>query len=350
LKRFLLISLAFIVFSVISSAWAGPVENEALILAAQNLDLSAVRAALEKGANPNTSSSKSQKPFTALDAVGGGMLGYEGEGRDEKALKIVEVLFDSGAKLSPFSELIFFSIAEGNAPLVGLLLDHGMSPINSIEGYTPPELAIVYGQPGIYNLLIQRGGLPVNPETIAQIVFVASASRGAIGSMKTAIKNGAVVDGTDPCGKTALINAVNWPMSQQRLSEAIGWLLDQGADPNLEAKTGSERYSMEMPLHLFIKRNTYTLKGGYKNPEIKKLAEKTMNRLIKAGAKISGIDSMGRTPLHVAASTDNVRAAEILIQGGAKIKAKDDRGKTPLDYAESAQMIKLLKKNGAVEK
>jgi ankyrin repeat protein len=62
------------------------------------------------------------------------------------------------------------------------------------------------------------------------------------------------------------------------------------------------------------------------------------------------MDEQGRTPLHVAAKFDNVRAAEILIRAGARLMAKDAKGKTPLDYAESASMIGLLKKHGATER
>jgi ankyrin repeat protein len=76
----------------------------------------------------------------------------------------------------------------------------------------------------------------------------------------------------------------------------------------------------------------------------------TLLRLLEAGAKVSGVDSIGRTPLHIAAENDNVRAAEILIREGAKVMPRDGAGKTPLDYAESSAMIKLLKQNGATER
>ncbi len=72
--------------------------------------------------------------------------------------------------------------------------------------------------------------------------------------------------------------------------------------------------------------------------------------MLAKGAKVSGMDEVGKTPLHVAAEYDNVIAAEILIAEGARVMAKDKKGRSPLDYAESASMIKLLKKNGAIER
>ena len=80
------------------------------------------------------------------------------------------------------------------------------------------------------------------------------------------------------------------------------------------------------------------------------LADITFGRLLKAGAKVSGMDDDGQTPLHVAAKYNNMEAAEILIREGAKIMPRDRTGKTPLDYAESAEMIRLLKSHGAVER
>ena len=83
---------------------------------------------------------------------------------------------------------------------------------------------------------------------------------------------------------------------------------------------------------------------------VARMAEETLSLLLKAGAKVSGVDEYGKTPLHVAAQFDIFCAAEILIREGAKITPRDNQGKTPLDYAESAAMIKLLKENGATER
>jgi len=122
----------------------------------------------------------------------------------------------------------------------------------------------------------------------------------------------------------------------------VYWLLAHGADANHEDKE-------DLPLHQFIRSNKITL--DLKKPtEWRELAEDTLNQLIKAGAKVSGVNEYGSTPLHVAAKNDNVRAAEVLITAGAKIMPRDKHGKTPLDYAESAAMIKLLKENGGIER
>ncbi len=75
-----------------------------------------------------------------------------------------------------------------------------------------------------------------------------------------------------------------------------------------------------------------------------------MNTLLKNGADVSLPDSDGQTPLHIAVRFNNLLLAKsLLVKGGDNLTIKDKDGKTPLDYAESAEMIKLLKSNGAKE-
>jgi ankyrin repeat protein len=139
--------------------------------------------------------------------------------------------------------------------------------------------------------------------------------------------------------RTALVAALRLPTFDPRWPVAAWWLLDHGADPNLAGEG--------LPLHVFVLANTKTM--NMPSGMERELADTPFNRLLKASAKISGIDDTGQTPLHVAAKSDNLRAAEILIRDGAKVMPRDNQRKTPLDYAESAAMIKLLKENGAVE-
>jgi ankyrin repeat protein len=225
--------------------------------------------------------------------------------------------------------------------LVGLLLDHGASVTEDLEGYTPTELAKKYDQEAVYQLLISRGGIPVDSSSAAQLALVDAAGTGNVERMEKALKDGARINENEVGSRqTALVAALRWPTVDPRWFVAARWLLDHGADPNLKGEDG-------LPLHVFIFANAKTMNGSGLGRD---LADITLGRLIKAGAKISAMDDNGQTPLHVAAKKDNVRAAEILIKEGAKIMPKDRAGKTPLDYAESSAMIKLLKQNGATER
>jgi ankyrin repeat protein len=329
-------------------AWAGPAEDTALREAAMNLDIIGVKAAMERGANPNAVSSD-PRPGTPLNSVSLGMLVGEAD-TNAKALEISRFLFANGAKLDAFDRnILFMPIARGSVEVVSLLLDRGASPVAKIEGYTPTELALKYSHRDVYALLISRGGVPVNERASFQIALVEAASNGDIAAMRTAIKAGASIDGADTDGKTALINALRMGIYHRQQAEAVWWLLTQGADPNVKGESGFQGLE-GIPLQIFVAMNTHPLQGVPTRPEARGLAEETLLRLLRAGAKVSSIDSRGRTPLHIAADSDNVRAAEILIRHAARVMARDTQGRTPLNYAESTAMIRLLKSNGATER
>ena len=378
LKR---IAGAMLAFAVAAPAWAGLADDEALfpaiagypqaVAAAFAHDIEGMKIALKNGADPNASTTKIR--VTPLEAAAKGkwhltndrakdlaqnqtalklsQSGFSDEEIDNYlATEITKLLFAAGAKIGPFDrQILFFPIANGNLKLVGLLIDKGASVTGDLEGYSPTELAKKYGQEAVYQLLVSRGGIPVDRRSSAQLALAEAASHVDVEGMERAVKNGARINDFDSHNETALVEALRFPVFELRWAETVWWLLDHGADPNLTGESGY-RDLEGVPLHIFIAMNTNTLKGIERWPNAKPLAEETLSRLLKVGAKISGMDSMGRTPLHIAAKFDNVRAAEILIKEGAKVMPRDKMGKTPLGYAESAVMIKLLKENGATER
>jgi ankyrin repeat protein len=348
LKR---LAAGMLVLAIAVPAWAGAVEDKALRDAASNLDVAGVKSALKNGANPNSSDARNH--YTLLGEVALANLrglsnpppaakeaGFmEPEIIHSKALEITKLLFVAGAKLGPHDgQILYFPICRGNVELVRLLVNEGASVKARLDGYTPPELAKKCSQEPVYQLLVSHGGNPVDSRSSAQLVLVEAAGIHDLEAMKGAIKNGARINDFDAKKRTALNSAFGViPIIGPSDAVAIFWLVDQGADPNLQDETG-------VPLHLLLAKD----KRWFEAPHGP--AEMTLLRLLEAGAKVSGVDSIGRTPLHIAAENDNVRAAEILIREGAKVMPRDGAGKTPLDYAESSAMIKLLKQNGATER
>jgi ankyrin repeat protein len=337
------ITVAVIAVLLAARALAGPAKDGALRDAALELDIAGVRAALERGGDANAVSSDA-RPQSPLGAMTMGMRMYRsmhpGEDVGGKALEIARLLFANGAKIGVFDRtILFFPIAEGNLSLVSLLLDKGASPTAKLEGYTPTQLAVKYKQEAVYDLLVSRGGIPVDAHASAQLALVEAAGRGDVEGMNEALEAGADINGSDADGQTALTGALEMPIMSGDSAEAVSWLLRHGADPNTTRKK-SYRAVEGIPLHLFVVMNRRPLM----------VAAQTMALLLRGGAQVSGMDSLRRTPLHLAAYSDNIWAAEILIAEGARVMARDVQGRTPLDYAESAPMIRLLREHAAAER
>jgi ankyrin repeat protein len=333
----------------------GPSQDTALREAAYDLDLEKVRSALQKGANPNAPDPRNRQTPLGMAALANlrgldnpSLAAKEAGFKDREivnreAAAIASLLFASGAKLGPNDQsILYVPTSTGNVELVTLLIEKGASINGRIDGYTPTEVAKKSDQEAVYRLLVSRGGFPVERQSLLQLKLVEAASRHDIQVMETATKGGAQINRPDAGKRTALTAAVgDFPIAEPSDVLAIVWLLDHGADPNL-------RGDGKLPLHEFVSRSIFL--NGKKGPYLKQLSEDTLDHLLKAGAKISGVDETGRTPLHLAAIYDMVGAAEILIKEGAKVMPRDKTGKTPLDYAESAAMIRLLKQNGATER
>ena len=75
---------------------------------------------------------------------------------------------------------------------------------------------------------------------------------------------------------------------------------------------------------------------------------------LAAGTDVNTKNSIGMTPLHVAASDSHKEIADLLIAGGANVNGKTSRGSTPLEMAFTSmrgpaavnEMHDLLPKHG----
>jgi len=338
------------------------------------LDVSGVKAALDKGANPNWVSNAGQT--YSVSAIGtlaifvGGketdIWGHKTEG-EEEGTEILKMLFKAGAKLQPchpsqvFCEQDHLSIpiAEGLVLFTEALLKNGLSPTKEIEGelpveierITPMEIAVQEGRANIIGLLKKYGAPSLEPRDAAQQALIGAAGDHDIPRMEDAIGNGAWVNGSNRQGETALVIACAASgLYSVEESAAILYLLKKGADP---AVKGNDGIGQTTALHAVMFRSSLVFDNRFQASKVFKdspvRAREVIDALLRHGALVSARDWHGQTPLHVAARGNNIVGATKLIEAGAKVMPHDDEGKTPLDYAESAEMIKLLKDHGAKE-
>jgi ankyrin repeat protein len=325
------------------------------------LDVAGVKAALDKGANPNWVSD------TPRDSVIGHLAKTATWTKeDKKAEEILQMLFKAGAKLQPCDqEILYYPIAYGWALFTEVLLKNGANPTREILGKTPMEIAVSNGQANIVELL-RKYGVPALGKRIAvQLRFIRAARDNDIPLMEEAIRNGARVNEENRQEETALIEALGslyFTRDNPAATATIQYLLQEGADPNIKSKGRAEHYwggemtalhiTIRISSSIFDEERRIKMKGEYKNEHFKDApfhARLIIESLLQHGAYVSARDSNGMTPLHIAAERNNIVAAKMLIEAGAKIMPRDNKGKTPLEYAESAEMIKLLKAHGAKE-
>jgi ankyrin repeat protein len=319
------------------------------------IDVSGVRAALDKGANPNWVSDTKRRFSVIGHLAMVGPWSKEDKEAEEKSVVILQMLFKAGAKLQPCDQDILYNpVAEGWVLFTEVLLKNGANPTRPIDGWTPMEIAVSHGQANIVGLLRKYGVPALESKVTAQLRFISAAGYHRIPQMEEAIRNGARVNEKNRKGETALIKALSFPLFTIETYAAIQYLFEKGADPTIQ---GEGRFGKTTPLHLAVEESSLIFDIEMKKEEIKNerlkdqflYARLVIESLLRHGALVSARDGSGMTPLHIAAQKNNIVGAKMLIDAGAKIMPRDDVRKTPLDYAESAEMIKLLKAHGAKE-
>ena len=303
------------------------------------LDTEEVRKLLAEGADPNERCKRTGR--STLNRTIGGLLVADAMGTispqiEDKAIKVLELLFNAGAEIRPDdSNLLHGPVIAGAKNVTKYLLDKGANCNGvDVKGNTPLTLAAEFKHPEISKLLKQYGAKPLGKPIIEQIILISAARRGDLAAVKQSLSDGALVNGKNQSGETALTAAI-----REGHLMVVEELVSSGADTNLSGPYIGLGYS---PLHLAVFKPRRSFEYG--------VATEILTTLLENGADVSSDNGYKKqTPLHIAVEMNNEIAVMILIEAGSKIMVRDNDDMTPLDYAESESIIKLLKSYSIIE-
>ncbi|MGB1091206.1 MAG: ankyrin repeat domain-containing protein, partial [Oceanobacter sp.] len=112
-------------------------------------------------------------------------------------------------------------------------------------------------------------------------------------------------------GRSALLMATD-----ARQADAVFWLLEQGANPNLSDRVG------DRPLHLAAQRGDANILAA----------------LIRAGAELDAVDAGGNSALMLALKAEHLKPVTQLLDAGADPNITNQRHENPLSQARHREM------------
>lgn len=184
-----------------------------------------------------------------------------------------------------------------------------------------------------------------------------AAARDDVDAIETALKNGADIDGATYSGETALLRAAFYGNL-----DSIRYLCDNGADMNIEGKSG---YIPHTPLMVAIERGRLPIirelieRGAIITRQTMRMAcydahHEQFKLLVESGYDVNGCIPHDReddiTWLIHAVENEEIICTEILLDNGADANATKANGWTALHSAAcrgNMDIIKLLIRHGA---
>ena len=232
-----------------------------------------------------------------------------GDKQTPEALKVTEKLNGGGFDL-------LVAASQGNLASAKALLEQ-RADIESRDqaGRTPLFRAVMSNNPDIVNFLLDAGA-SVHARDCDDLTPLHEARSQAI--VKALLARGADIEAGDRFQATPLIYATT-----ADCLEAVKALLAAGANANAR-----DDYHEEASLHIARSRE---------------VAEE----LLAKGADIEAWQVSGRTPLSIAAGSENLGVFNVLLAAGANIRARDLFRRTPLHHARTKEAVQVLLERGA---
>ena len=265
-----------------------------------------VRLALERGADPNGTSTWSNRNRAHLHAAA--LDGYA-----DSAKLLLEAGADKDIADDEGMTPLHYAAFKGHFDCLRLLLEAGADKDRADEdGGTPLHRAATGGAKDCLVLLLEAGADKDRASNGGRTPLHCTASRGEADCMKLLLQAGADTDRVTDKGYAPLHSAA-W----RGQAGCVKLLLEAGADKNRPTNSG------EVPLHYA---------ANHCQADCTKL-------LLEAGADKDLADKNGSTPLHSIVETvrwvrGRIASLELLLEAGADASTQNGDGKTALELAE----------------
>ncbi|HTA46735.1 MAG TPA: ankyrin repeat domain-containing protein [Bryobacteraceae bacterium] len=279
-----------------------------------NANSTLVRLLLKSGAKPNTPIATGETPIMTCAKTG--------------SVDAVRMLVEYGAAIDAREPkenqtALMWAASENHPDVVKALIElHADPKAHSKQGFTPIHFAAREGDQAVVETLL-TAGVDVNVLTQADPGALPAPGRGgafAIGGAKTQGSN----------GYTPLLVAT----VRAQVPLAL-WLLDHGADPNVGDAGITPLHWASTEWETYTANRVYGVIDPMGGIPDRKAKLQLVNALIAHGANVNARmtkprpsiaggyeDSVGATPLLLAASTDDLEMMKILVKAGADPKIK----------------------------
>lgn len=230
-------------------------------------------------------------------------------------IELVNYLLEQGAEIFVEnvngSTAMLNGIVSGNIEIVKLLRDHGLSIDQSNQwGVTPLMYASILGNKDIVEYLIENGADVHAISNQGETALVWATIRLHFDIAELLMEKGLSYNDRSETGATMFFSAGKSPM------EAVTYMIEHGATPMVEDSIGTT------PLHIAAQRG---------NTEV-------ATYLIELGADVNKVNDHGWTPLKFSLWSDEPSILEVLLENDAMIEIVDSECETGCQTHESSPL------------